>query len=59
MLNENCLCKKKSCPRHGDCDACRRHHAASNRKRPIYCERKISVRKLRIEDISHLPDKNP
>lgn len=36
----NCPCKKKSCPRHGDCEACRRHHADSKYKRPVYCEKK-------------------
>ena len=37
----SCPCKKESCPRHGDCDACRRHHAESNRKRPVYCMKKF------------------
>lgn len=50
MINENCPCKKKKCPRHGDCDNCRRHHAESMRKRPVYCERKIAVRKFRNGD---------
>lgn len=50
MINENCPCKKKNCPRHGDCEACRIHHAASNRKRPVYCDRKISLRKFRCGD---------
>ena len=37
MKNENCPCRKKGCPRHGDCAACRSHHA--ERKRPVFCER--------------------
>ena len=37
MINENCPCKKKGCPRHGDCAACRAYHA--ERKRPVFCER--------------------
>ena len=36
-MNIDCPCKKKSCKRHGNCDACRAHHAESKRKRP--CER--------------------
>ncbi len=50
MINENCPCKRKSCPEHGDCEACRNHHAASKRKRPVYCERKIIIRKFRGGD---------
>ena len=37
MKNENCPCRKKGCPRHGDCAACRAYHA--ERKRPVFCER--------------------
>ncbi|MDY3764064.1 MAG: GNAT family N-acetyltransferase [Candidatus Ventricola sp.] len=37
MINENCPCGKKGCPRHGDCAACRAYHA--ERKRPVFCER--------------------
>lgn len=50
MRNENCPCKKKSCPRHGDCEACRSYHAASKRKRPVFCEKNIAVRKFRSGD---------
>ena len=35
-----CPCKKKSCERHGDCAACRKHHAGSKRQRPVACERR-------------------
>lgn len=51
----NCPCKKKSCPRHGDCEACRKHHAESKRKRP--CEKKITIRRFRKGDeaaVSHV-----
>lgn len=48
ITNSTCPCKKKSCPRHGDCEACRRHHAESKRQRP--CDKKISVRKFRKGD---------
>ena len=37
MVKEDCPCKKKSCERHGNCDACKAYHAESKRKRP--CER--------------------
>ena len=50
MTNENCPCKKKSCPRHGDCEACRRYHEASKRKRPVYCDREVSLRRFRSGD---------
>lgn len=48
--NPNCPCRKKSCPRHGDCEACRKHHAESEHKRPVYCDKKISLRKFRNGD---------
>ncbi len=38
--NPTCPCKKKSCPRHGDCEACRKHHSESKHKRPVYCDKK-------------------
>lgn len=49
-----CPCKKKSCPRHGDCEACRKHHAESKRKRP--CEKKITIRKFRKGDEAAVSD---
>ena len=36
MNREDCPCKRKKCKRHGDCEACRAHHAKSRRKLP--CE---------------------
>lgn len=56
MINENCPCKKRSCPRHGDCEACRRHHAESKHQRPIYCERKIAIRKFCSGDEAAVAD---
>ena len=41
MVKEDCPCKKKSCERHGNCDACKAYHAESKRKRP--CERKMKA----------------
>lgn len=52
IIKPTCPCKKKSCPRHGDCEACRRHHAESKHKRPVYCDKKISLRKFRKGDES-------
>ena len=46
----SCPCKKKSCPRHGDCEACRKHHAESKRNIPVYCDKTISVRKFQTGD---------
>ncbi|MGM9682862.1 MAG: GNAT family N-acetyltransferase, partial [Eubacteriales bacterium] len=34
-----CPCKRKKCERYGNCDACRKHHFDSKRKRPVACER--------------------
>lgn len=48
--NLSCPCKKKSCPRHGDCEACRKHHEESKYKRPVYCDKNISVRQFRKGD---------
>lgn len=48
--NLSCPCKKKSCPRHGDCEACRKHHAESKHKIPVYCDKKIAVRRFRKGD---------
>lgn len=33
-----CPCKRKKCERHGNCGACREHHAKT--KRPIPCEKR-------------------
>lgn len=38
MENKDCPCKRKSCPRHGDCEACKAFHADS--KIALPCERK-------------------
>ncbi|MGN1111484.1 MAG: GNAT family N-acetyltransferase [Oscillospiraceae bacterium] len=46
-MTDTCPCKKKSCPRHGDCEACRKHHEDSKRKRPVYCEKHKSTAKCR------------
>ena len=35
----DCPCHKKKCERHGNCEACRKHHRESKRKRPVACER--------------------
>ena len=45
MMNENCPCRKKGCPRHGDCAACRSDHA--ERRRPVFCERESVLDTLR------------
>ncbi len=50
MINENCPCKKKSCSRYGNCEACRKYHAALSHKKPVYCEREIIFRKFRKGD---------
>jgi hypothetical protein len=34
----DCPCKKLKCPRHGDCAACRLHHATGG-KYPPFCDR--------------------
>lgn len=39
----NCPCRK-NCPRHGNCKDCRAHHAASQRQRPVHCERHMRIR---------------
>lgn len=50
MVNDNCSYNKNNCPRHGDCDMCWKHHAASKRERLVCCERKIALRKFRNGD---------
>ena len=50
MIKEDCPCGRRKCPKHGDCDSCRSHHGASKHKRPVYCDRKIAVRKFRKGD---------
>lgn len=49
-MRDTCPCKKKKCPRHGDCKACREHHANSGRKRSVNCERHITVRPFKRGD---------
>lgn len=34
---DKCPCKRMKCPRHGDCDACKRYHAG--KKYPPVCLR--------------------
>ncbi|HEX2938738.1 MAG TPA: hypothetical protein VHO66_07460 [Ruminiclostridium sp.] len=43
-----CPCRKKQCPRHGDCDACREHH--KNSKYKPACERKSLIGRLIKKD---------
>ena len=45
MENRDCPCKKKKCPRHGNCAACREHHAQTGRS--VACERRGLKRLLR------------
>ncbi len=40
MENKNCPCKRINCVRHGDCEACKAHHANFKRKMSVACERK-------------------
>lgn len=35
---QECPCKRKKCPRHSDCAACRAHHAA-HEAAPVACEK--------------------
>ena len=39
MCMKICPCKRTDCPRHGDCEACREHHHASDRKQLTRCEK--------------------
>lgn len=43
MIAQVCPCKRTSCKRHGNCEACREYH--KGRKRPPYCEREGAFRK--------------
>lgn len=45
MPTRQCPCRKISCKRHGDCDACRAHHR--NSKYPPYCESRRALQKSR------------
>jgi hypothetical protein len=44
-----CPCKRWTCVRHGDCDACRLHHRL-NKKNPPWCERARRVQKVEKVD---------
>ena len=50
----DCPCKKLTCPRHGDCAACRLHHA-SHKKYPPICEREKKGKKTREEAETERP----
>jgi hypothetical protein len=39
-----CPCKKKKCPRHGNCEECIPYH--KNKGQLPYCERKSFLKKL-------------
>ncbi len=43
MEKQDCPCKRTACKRHGDCEACRAHHAESKRKLP--CEKQSGIPK--------------
>jgi len=53
-MTDNCPRRKKDCPRHGDCVACREYHASSKRIRPVKCERNISIRPYNKGDESEI-----
>lgn len=38
MINEDCPCKRLQCERHGNCLACRTHHAEKKKYLPA-CDR--------------------
>lgn len=48
MKYEQCPCKRLKCERHGDCEACRKHHNTQKRKIRIACER-IEAKKHKEE----------
>ena len=50
---ELCPCKKKSCPRYRDCDACREHHRTHSGL--PYCERTRRPRKKSSSQEEGLP----
>lgn len=37
---ETCPCKRVSCPRYGNCAACREYHYTSKRKPLTYCDKR-------------------
>lgn len=39
MKEKNCPCKRIKCERHGNCDACNKHHKLENKKILTACER--------------------
>lgn len=40
MREEECPCKWKACKRHGDCEACRAHHAVHPKYKQPFCDKK-------------------
>lgn len=40
MERKTCPCARRNCPRHGDCAACRAHHAREGARYPCACERR-------------------
>jgi len=38
-IKQNCPCKKISCERHGNCEACKEHHSKLSGNRKTACER--------------------
>ena len=47
--NTNCPCKKKSCPRFGDCEACRAYHRSHETKKMTSCEKQRMDREQQAE----------
>ena len=54
--SDKCICRKISCPRHGDCKACIEHHTINTKYLP-YCRRKISGMNIKeITEITEIKD---
>ncbi len=39
MINENCVCKNVTCPRHGNCVECRAFHGSNKEYPKTSCQR--------------------
>lgn len=47
MIRQDCPCKRTKCERHGDCDACNRHHNLNEGKILTACDRTEKERTIR------------
>ena len=51
MVNENCVCPRKSCVRHGNCSACREFHKDTEVLSFCLWQKKIGCQSTKVKGV--------